>query len=69
MANRPKRRRLNSNLNEAGVANEDSIYTPLTKLQRDSWNGFCEIESEPVCDLNLYLIYVPTALFMFLLRL
>lgn len=26
---------------------EDGL-TPLTSEERDSWNGFCEIENEPV---------------------
>lgn len=27
---------------------EDELR-PLTSEERDSWNGFCEIENEPVC--------------------
>lgn len=27
----------------------DDICQPASRLEKDSWNGFCEIESEPVC--------------------
>jgi len=49
MGPRPKRRRLADPdpdpLEE--VASED-ICKPATQLEKSSWNGFCEIESEPV---------------------
>lgn len=45
MVPRPKRRRLTDPLDE--VASED-ICKPATQLEKSSWNGFCEIESEPV---------------------
>ncbi|KAJ5667946.1 uncharacterized protein N7477_006516 [Penicillium maclennaniae] len=40
----PKRRRLTDPWEE--VASED-ICKPATELEKNSWNGFCEIESEP----------------------
>lgn len=45
MAPRSKRRRLTDPLED--VASED-ICRPATQLEKNSWNGFCEIESEPV---------------------
>jgi ubiquitin carboxyl-terminal hydrolase L5 len=45
MVPRPKRRRLTDPLEE--VASKD-ICKPATQLEKSSWNGFCEIESEPV---------------------
>lgn len=39
MRDRAKRRRLNS----------DTNLIPDTTVDKNSWNGFCEIESEPVC--------------------
>ncbi|KAJ6111615.1 hypothetical protein N7523_007676 [Penicillium sp. IBT 18751x] len=44
MGSRPKRRRLTDPWEE--VASED-ICMPATELEKQSWNGFCEIESEP----------------------
>lgn len=46
MVPRTKRRRL-TDLSEG---NSDDICLPATQPQKDSWNGFCEIESEPVSD-------------------
>ncbi|KAJ5937463.1 hypothetical protein N7454_004763 [Penicillium verhagenii] len=43
MAPRTKRRRL-TDLSED---HSDEICRPATQPQKDSWNGFCEIESEP----------------------
>lgn len=40
MRDRAKRRRLNS---------DDTSPLPETIIDKSSWNGFCEIESEPVC--------------------
>ena len=40
MRDRAKRRRLNS---------DDTSPPPETIIDKSSWNGFCEIESEPVC--------------------
>lgn len=43
MGPRVKRRRLNY-LEDLS----DDICQPASRLEKDSWNGFCEIESEPV---------------------
>ncbi|KAJ6032387.1 hypothetical protein N7540_003119 [Penicillium herquei] len=43
MAPRAKKRRLVDPTDN----NSDDICQPATHLQKDTWNGFCEIESEP----------------------
>lgn len=45
MAPRSKRRRL-SDLSDD--LSDSEIYKPATLSDKESWNGFCEIESEPV---------------------
>jgi ubiquitin carboxyl-terminal hydrolase L5 len=45
MGPRNKRRRLTDPLDDL---NDSDIYKPATRLEKNSWNGFCEIESEPV---------------------
>ncbi|KAJ5886343.1 uncharacterized protein N7473_009017 [Penicillium subrubescens] len=44
MGPRNKRRRLTDPLDDL---NDSDIYKPATGLEKNSWNGFCEIESEP----------------------
>lgn len=44
MGPRIKRRRLTDSEDVS-----DDICQPASRLEKDSWNGFCEIESEPVC--------------------
>lgn len=39
----------------------DDICKPATPQQKNGWNGFCEIESEPVRDFQL-----PTSLLQLL---
>jgi hypothetical protein len=39
----------------------DDICQPASRLEKDSWNGFCEIESEPVCvclEMALAVLYL-----------
>jgi ubiquitin carboxyl-terminal hydrolase L5 len=43
MGPRVKRRRLTDPNDES-----DDICQAASALEKDSWNGFCEIESEPV---------------------
>lgn len=45
MGPRNKRRRLTDPSEELS---DSDIYKPATLLEKNSWNGFCEIESEPV---------------------
>jgi ubiquitin carboxyl-terminal hydrolase L5 len=45
MGPRNKRRRLTDPLDEQ---NASDIYKPASELEKNNWNGFCEIESEPV---------------------
>lgn len=45
MGSRSKRRRLNDLADEVST---DDICQPASQQMKDSWNGFCEIESEPV---------------------
>lgn len=45
MGPRNKRRRLTDSLDDLS---DSDIYRPATRLEQNSWNGFCEIESEPV---------------------
>ena len=47
MGPRAKRRRLTDPEDLS-----DEICQPASRLEKDSWNGFCEIESEPVCLLD-----------------
>ncbi|KAK2871801.1 hypothetical protein FQN49_002809 [Arthroderma sp. PD_2] len=44
MASRAKRRKVGP-----GPAPGGRSFVPLTSEERDRWNGFCEIESEPAC--------------------
>ncbi|KAJ5377872.1 uncharacterized protein N7496_005281 [Penicillium cataractarum] len=44
MGPRNKRRRLTDPSDELS---DSDIYKPATPLEKNSWNGFCEIESEP----------------------
>ncbi|KAF3403790.1 Ubiquitin carboxyl-terminal hydrolase isozyme L5 [Penicillium rolfsii] len=44
MGPRNKRRRLTDPLDDL---NDSDIYKPATEVEKNSWNGFCEIESEP----------------------
>ena len=52
MAPRTKRRRLTDPTDD----NSNDICLPATQLDKDSWNGFCEIESEPVCWPSLLML-------------
>jgi hypothetical protein len=45
MGSRNKRRRLTDPLDDHSGSD---IYKPATRLEQNNWNGFCEIESEPV---------------------
>lgn len=45
MGPRNKRRRLTDPLDNLS---DSDICKPATRLEQNSWNGFCEIESEPV---------------------
>lgn len=45
MAGSVKRRRLNASSEDADSPPSDG---PVPEVQIDQWNGFCEIESEPV---------------------
>lgn len=53
MTPRTKRRRTSTE-SETGdglhdqKASVEAICRPATALEKESWNGFCEIESEPV---------------------
>lgn len=49
MGSRSKRRRLTDPMEE--VSSYD-ICQPASQQEKDSWNGFCEIESEPVLSLR-----------------
>ncbi|KAF7715103.1 Ubiquitin carboxyl-terminal hydrolase [Penicillium ucsense] len=44
MAPRTKRRRLTDLSDDPS---DSEIYKPVTPVEREKWNGFCEIESEP----------------------
>lgn len=46
MSTRSKRRRLNSD--EAASPTASIDYTATVKIDKACWNGFCEVESEPV---------------------
>lgn len=54
MSQRTKRRRVSSEqetvdgLAQDPKASVDTICNPATAAEKESWNGFCEIESEPV---------------------
>lgn len=57
MATRAKRRRLNgspetSQLEDYERKFPNSSLASVTDSDRDTWQGFCEIESEPVCELS-----------------
>lgn len=45
-----KRRRLNHGQKEGEEEADTTMTTPpVAELEPKDWNGFCEIESEPVC--------------------
>lgn len=48
MGSRSKRRRLIDSMEEVS---SDDICQPASPQEKNSWNGFCEIESEPVLSL------------------
>ena len=55
MAESPKRRRLNGTSNGHSVQDRPTVFpgpssAPATTDDKKNWNGFCEIESEPVSD-------------------
>lgn len=55
MAERAKRRRLAKELEESNVPAPSSItlqssYASATLDDKRNWKGFCEVESEPVCN-------------------
>jgi hypothetical protein len=41
-----KRRRLNGSTDNV---TENDLYRLTSEAEKTSWNGFCELESEPVC--------------------
>jgi ubiquitin carboxyl-terminal hydrolase L5 len=47
MSERVKRRKLND-LAEV-VDGRDDSYVSASEDEKGSWNGFCEVESDPVC--------------------
>lgn len=48
MSQRTKRRRLDYQLETNGDVSVDDICQPASTMDKTTWNGFCEIESEPV---------------------
>lgn len=56
MAEGGKRRRVVKNPDDAARETpsvfDASLSTPLTPAEKRSWDGFCEIESEPVCAIQ-----------------
>lgn len=55
MAESPKRRRLDGKSNGYSVQARPTVFpgpplAPATTDDKENWNGFCEIESEPVSD-------------------
>ncbi|GKZ29682.1 hypothetical protein AbraIFM66950_006084 [Aspergillus brasiliensis] len=51
MARQAKKRRVetqpNAIVGKEGIECLDSSYSRASKFERDTWNGFCELESEP----------------------
>lgn len=57
MTQRIKRRRLSSQHGTNGLLQDsnaylDDICRPASTAEKETWNGFCEIESEPVRSLE-----------------
>lgn len=67
---RMKRRRLDDTANS--LCGRDVSYAPVSEEEKKSWNGFCELESEPVCpsmnSMTFGLTHVVKALFNVMLR-
>ena len=55
-----KRQRTELDISNVPVQRTEAYRNPLlaaaTKEDREMWNGFCEIESEPVCLLRVCLL-------------
>ena len=61
MSQRIKRRRLSSQRETNGFGQDldtcvDDICRPASTVEKKNWNGFCEIESEPVGLLERFCI-------------
>lgn len=70
MSERMKRRRLNDTADS--ICGRNVSYDSVSEEEKKSWNGFCELESEPVCSsmnsMTFSLTHVLKALFNVMLR-